>query len=135
MITKAIADYLEERDLGEVGKDIFVESFPKVDTGGESTSSGIYLVSTGGIGQDGYLDTLYEDISFWSVSRTTPKAYEALEGVRDVLSRATNYTTGDFLVYYSQDTSGIIGRGRTGDGLRVFEMTLRFIFRDKNVIS
>jgi len=135
MIAKDLADYLQTRGLGNVGTDIFVGELPIDDESGNTIDNGIYVVATGGDGQDSYLDTMYEQFDIWSVHPLYESAYNALEAVRNVLSRATNYDLTNYYVYFSHDISGIMDLDRTRDGLKLYKMTIRLIYNKKNVIS
>jgi hypothetical protein len=129
MIAKELASYLQARGIGTVGVDIFIGDFVS------SKEAGVYLVHNGGGGQDAYLDTYYENLDIWSADPQKLDSYNKLKSVRDILSRNTNYDLTNYYVYYSQDVSNIMDMDRTIDGLALHKMTLRIIYRDKNLIS
>jgi len=135
MLSSEIADYLESRGVGEVGEDIFIGELPIQKDDGTSASSGIYILQGASEGQHSYLDTNYDQLDFWSADHLTATSEGLLKSIKDLLSRASNYATPDYHIYFSHDISGIQDMQRSADGLKLFKMTLRFIYRDKNIIS
>lgn len=135
MLVSEIATYLENRGIGTIGESIFIGELPIAQTDGGGTNSGVYLIAGSSEGQHEYLDTNYDQIDIWSANRLTESAYGKLEDIKDILSRMSNYETTNYQIYFSHDISGIMDMDRTGDGLKLFKMTIRFISRDKNIIS
>lgn len=135
MLISEIADYMATRGLGTVGENLFIGELPINQTDGGGVTSGVYIVNGASEGQHEYLDTNYDQIDFWSANRLTESAYDALENIKDILSRASNYQTTNYYIYFSHDVSGIMDMDRSGDGLKLFKLTIRFIYRDKNIIS
>lgn len=135
MLASEIATYIASRGLGTVGENLFIGELPINQTDGGGVTSGVYVVAGASEGQHEYLDTNYDQIDFWSANRLTESAYGDLEGIKDILSRASNYETTNYQIYFSHDVSGIMDMDRSGDGLKLFKMTIRFIYRDKNIIS
>lgn len=132
MFADKLADYLEARGISN----LYVGEFPVNDETGEITQTGVYMIPVGGKGEDAYLPVQEEAIDFWAVDPITKTAYNALEAVREFLSRNSNYDLGSsYIVYYSQDISGIMDMDRTKDGLKLFKVTINFQYRNKNIIS
>lgn len=136
MLARSVADYLAGRGLGTVGTDIFIGELPQTNEQGAAVQAGLHIEHAPGNGQDKYLDTLYEVLDIWSVDPITPTAFERLENVRAVLSRNSNYDlANDYYVYFSHDMQGIADMDRTRDGLKMYKISINFIYHDKNVIS
>ena len=129
MIARELATYLAGRGLGTIGTDIFIGHFPA------SVESGVYLVQTGGEGQDGYLDTMYENIDIWAADPQKADSYTKLQNIANILSRNTNYNLTNYYVYYTNDVSGIMDMDKTIDGLSLHKMTIHAIYRNINLIS
>ncbi|OQA03765.1 MAG: hypothetical protein BWY69_00245 [Planctomycetes bacterium ADurb.Bin401] len=135
MLASEIASYIASRGLGTVGENIFIGELPITQTDNGGVNSGVYIINGASEGQHEYLDTNYDQLDFWSANRLTESSYEALEDIKNILSRAPNYETANYQIYFSHDISGIMDMDRTADGLKLFKMTIRFIYRDKNIIS
>lgn len=129
MLARELSDYLQSRGIGTVGTDIFIGHI------GSGVQSGIYLVQSGGSGQDSYLDTFYENIDIWSVNPLQKSAYDKLQSISNILSRATNFNLTNYYVYYAQDISGVMNMDKTADELSLHKITFRVIYRNINLIS
>lgn len=129
MLTDEIADYLESRGVGVVGEDIYI------DTLRFEVPTALVLQTAGGDAPDEYLDTLYQTISFISRNQETLLAYEKMGEVRDILHRGQNYDTPNFHIYYSHATGGIESMDRDIEGGMLYRMSIRFIYRQNNLIS
>lgn len=129
MFIKELKDYFEDRNV----TDIYIGQLPTFVTD-NPIQKGIILVDLGG-SQDTYLDTLYGEIDVWAVSASTTEAYGLIQDVYSVVERNSNYDLANYYVYFSHVTFLPADMDRTADGLKLFKMTVRFIYCDKNIIS
>jgi hypothetical protein len=135
MIAQDVVNYLIARNIVTAfGTDIFIGEFPKEPTTGEATQAGTYLIQNGGE-QDPYLPVEENSIDFWVVAPGSETAYDKIEAIRNVLNRNANYDLANYYVYFSIDMSGILDMDRTRDGLSLYKMSIRFTYRDKNILS
>ena len=134
MLSSEVADLLEDNSIGTVAEDIFIGSLPTQKDDGTSADNGVYLINSIGE-QHKYLDTNYDSIEFWSANINTESAFNKLKDIKDLLSRKANFETTNYYIYFIHDVSGIMDMDRTVDGLKMYKLTLRFIYRDKNLIS
>jgi len=135
MLAKEIGQVLQDRQFGNLGGSVFIGEFPKENEDGNAIQSGIYIVNASGQGQDKYVDVFYEDVDFWSLNPSYESAYDLLDNIRKALSRLANYETPNYYIFFSHDMTGIMDMDRTRDGIKIYKITLRFIYRDKRVIS
>ena len=135
MLVKDIAQHLDDLEVGTLGTDIFVGELPFLNDSGAKVSAGLYVANVAGQGKEQYLNTIHEQLEFWALGMQYEAAYDKIEEVRNQLASKQNYELTDSYVYFSEEVTSIADMGRTADGMKMYKLTLNFIYYDKVVLS
>jgi len=123
MILDAIADYLEENDLGEVGSTLFIGELPEKF---ENVVSMVYVPSPE---PNKSIPYYHQTIDFWSRDSDFDNGMAKLQNIMDLLHRAENYDLDGYDVYLSYAGGTVDDLDRDAKRNHLFKLTMNFIYR------
>lgn len=124
-----IADFLASHGIGTVGTDIWIGLLP------QDVTAGMFIVTAPSPAPHKYLDTFDVVLDFWYRHPKTNLGYQKLMEVYNMLHRKGNYTTPNFLVYFSEALGQIKDNDRDLEGGKLYSLSVQFIARNTNIIS
>lgn len=134
MFADEIATLLEQLEVGTVfdgsSGDIFITLLPF-----DEAVSGLYIVASTADEPDKYVETQYAMVEFFAAAPSPLDAYNRLMSIKKHLHRRGNYDLTNFEVYFSHAVTDVEDMDRDQEGRSLQRLSMRFVYRDLNIIS
>lgn len=127
-----LANYLQNNET--VGNLILGENF-WVDHMPPDNVDCVMLFTDSGMSQDMYLDTRYQNITFWVRNSRGDAAVATTEQILLVLHRLNNVLLGRYYLYFIYASTGIMNIDSDSRRRKIYKITFNAIYRDTSVIS
>jgi len=120
-IVEEIAKYLEAKNIGIVGEDIFIGMLREDD-------EALLLVGTGS-NQERYLKNYEQTIEIWSRSKSPSNSFNKLQEAFDELHQLANVQTTNSYIYFAYSLDGLVDVGRDANNRSLYRTTIQVIYR------
>lgn len=125
-IVEEIANYLDGKNVGNVGEDIFIGMLRDDD-------EALLLVGAGSGNQEKYMEIYEQTIEIWSRSKSPANSFNKLQEAFNELHRLANVQTTNSYIYFAYSLDGLVDVGRDANNRSLYRTTIQVIYRDKTI--
>jgi hypothetical protein len=120
-----IVTLLASENVGTAGEDLLIGELP-LDK--KEAIAAMYAVSPV---PHMTFDVYEQVVDFWSRYKSSKEAYDKLLALRTAVHRKYAYETDNFFIYFSNALGSIEDMGRNVERMRMYKISIRFIYRAK----
>lgn len=127
----ALADYLEEQNIGTVGEDIFLGELPLTEADDDNNSACISLVASPSPEPNKSIPYYEQRVDVLARYSDYEDGYAKMQEIFDLLHKQENYDDiSGYHIYLSYALGMIEDSERDAERRHIFKLTLGFIYRN-----